>query len=118
MNYTESNRIGSVVFQCIGKEKDFPVNHKLCSRYYLAVSAQNYFLGQSLFAPEKGSEVETVYTESLQQPLYSSDGGVIQTVSNSNRATINEKIQWYFVAKLQGRNHDSKATPLEMIDEG
>ena len=43
------------------------------------------------------------YTESLQQPLYSLDGGVIQTVSNSSRATINEEIQGHFVAKLQGR---------------
>ena len=68
---------------------------------YLDVSAQNYFLGQSLFAPEKASEVETVYTETLLT-LYSSDLGIIQTVSESSCGAIAEKIQWYFVAKLQG----------------
>ena len=67
---------------------------------YLDVSGQNYFLGQSLFAPEKGSEVETVYTETLLT-LYSSDLGIIETVSESSCGAIAEKIQWYFVAKLQ-----------------
>lgn len=84
---------------------------------YLDVSGKNYFLGQSLFAPEKGSEIETVYTETLLT-LYSSDLGIIQTVSESSCRAIAEKIQWYFVAKLQDVKLDSNAAKLETVDGG
>ena len=84
---------------------------------YLDVSGKNYFLGQSLFAPEKGSDIETVYTETLLT-LYSSDLGIIQTVSESSCRAIAEKIQWYFVAKLQDVKLDSNAAKLETVDGG
>lgn len=67
---------------------------------YLDINVPNYFLGQSLFYyKENDNSYDTVFYDNTY--LLSTNYGVIEPLSDTNKATLEELLQKYFAAKTQ-----------------
>lgn len=67
---------------------------------YMDISAENYFLGVSLFfAKDNNNSYDTVFNDNTY--TLSTDMNSIQPLSDSQKAIIDEQLQKYFAAKLQ-----------------
>ena len=62
---------------------------------YLDITAPNYFLGKSLFAPkEKSSFIETIYNETVNYKC--TNKGIVKDLSEEELKRANQTIKYYF----------------------
>ncbi len=66
---------------------------------YLDYSAENYFLGKSLFDSESGNEYDTIF-QSFED-VYSTEQAEVTLLDDSRRKVFQENIAQYFALKLQ-----------------